>query len=178
MNNYLRVTRSLMGDLQRGQSTHSRHTQTSLAAIGGPEKPDLHGDLRMHGVIEDREQQRAAGQGLVFWNTGVFSCSTSERLVCRNYELLTLQRTLDTVQSQSHGLLKLVLSMFLLSYLEGPQVSVSKDNNQDVTAAQFRASHPIASACEGLFWSTLSVYICILQSLEMMCRKGKLHLDA
>lgn len=73
--------------------------QTSLAAVGGLEKPDLHGDLRMYGVTEDRKEQRAAGQGLVFWNTGVFSCSTSERFMCRNYELLKLQRALDTVSS-------------------------------------------------------------------------------
>lgn len=87
MNKYLRVTSSLMGDLQGGQQAHSRHTQSTLAARGGQEKPAFHGDLRMRGVTEERKAQRAAGQGLGVRNTRVSSCSASDRFMCRNYEL-------------------------------------------------------------------------------------------
>ena len=41
--------------------------------MGGQEKPDLGGNLRMHRVIEERKAERTVGQRLTFLGIQVFS---------------------------------------------------------------------------------------------------------
>ena len=51
----------------------------------------------MHGVIEERKEQRAAGQGLVFPGIQIFSHAAFLQDSCAETELLKPHGTLDTV---------------------------------------------------------------------------------
>lgn len=58
--------------------------------MGGQEKPDLGGNLRMHRVIEERKAERTVGQRLIFLGIQVFShtahlkVSYAETMNCLN----------------------------------------------------------------------------------------------
>ena len=68
MNNYyrVRVMSSSMGRFQGGQELIADSLKPVWRLPVVRKKPDLGGDLRMHGVIEENNKQRAIRQRLVF----------------------------------------------------------------------------------------------------------------